>query len=683
MSDLPVPVIVVTAQQDDVEHVNRILRDAGHPVRCRWINDLEVLSGELDAREPHLILLFADRTEATVGAVAKTRSQWAPMVPLVVVSNNADETTMTEAMEEGAQDLVSVNQRQRILAVAEREMRSYRLEHALNDTLNSATQYKRQLRAFMAGSVDAIADVQEGIIVEANQAWVDLFGYADPADAHIPLMDCVECGNHPALKGALIACGKGQWDGNELKVRAVRADQSAVPIEFHLEPSIYDGEPAVKLSVRQKNEPPQQPEELVARAVHVDPPTGLLNRQRFLQLLTDRLDEKPQDGARALTVIRIDKFRELQNELGPIASEEILIQVAGLLRGMTNEKDISGRLGGTIFAVVLERGTLRDIQAWAEHAVSRISGNIFEIANRSVSATCTIGLAEIGQGTEVVEDIVRKAEAANQLGRERGGNQVVLEETSDESTRIKRFDSLWVHQIKSALVDNRFRLAHLPIAKLSGGGGKIYDTVLRMIDQQGDEVRASEFMASAQRNNLSRPIDRWVIGSSIVYCAHQHCDLLFIKLSRNSINDDSLIDWVCTQVREQKVKPQQFCFQISETDAMQNLKRVHSVAERLRKAGFSFAIEHFGLGRDPMRILNQMPMNFVKIDGSLMQTVAVDPAQQDRVRAFVHAAAKRQIGTIAERVEDANTMAVLFQLGIDYMQGHYVHEPEVVLEEQA
>jgi EAL domain-containing protein (putative c-di-GMP-specific phosphodiesterase class I) len=154
-----------------------------------------------------------------------------------------------------------------------------------------------------------------------------------------------------------------------------------------------------------------------------------------------------------------------------------------------------------------------------------------------------------------------------------------------------------------------------------------------------------------------------------------------VKLSSESIIDRTLFDWLVQQVASSGIEPASLGFQVSEEDATQYLKQTKNLAEQLKGHGFIFAVEHFGIGRDPLRILSQTPMHYVKIDGSLMQSLATNHALQEKVRGFVAAAEKRKILTIAERVEDANTMAVLFQLGVAYMQGHYVHEPEVVLEE--
>ena len=680
MLQAPVPLIVLSGREDDVELVNRSMRDGGHPVRCHWVTKVDALAGAIDDHSPELVCFFPDSLPAAIRDIAKIKQQAAGSIPLVVVSNAAQEADIAEALLAGAQDLVSLGQTERLRSVAERELRAFRLERALNETVSSASQYKRQLKAFMAGSVDAIAQVQEGILVDANQAWADLLGHpASDGLLGAPLMDLFDATSQAALKGALVACARGQWNGEWLKVVAKTAAGSKLPIELQLEATAVDGDPAVKLSVPRRTSAAPEPEELVEQAVHKDPTTGFYHRRRFLEVLTDRLDQGTRGGVRVLAYVRPDKFRELEEQIGPLASEDVLVQIAEQLRELTQPLDLYGRFGGQIFTLFLERGTLRDVEAWAQNVLARVAARIFETAHNTLSVTCTIGLAEVGPTTERLDALVAEAQRSNQLGRGKGGNRVVLQQTSDESTRVQRFDEIWVHQIKSALMENRFRLAHLPVASLGGEQKIMYDTVVRLIDTQGDEVLPAEFMPAAMRNRLLRAIDRWVIGATLGFCAKTPLDCVFVKLSNESVIDKTLVDWLTKAVESSGVAPAQLCFQVSEENATQYLQQTQALAAALRAKGYRFAIENFGVGRDSGRILAQTPMDFLKIDGSLMQTIATDTSLQDRVRVYVQAATGRAIPTVAERVEDANTMAVLFQLGIAYMQGHYVHEPEVVL----
>jgi diguanylate cyclase (GGDEF)-like protein len=681
MSQAPVPLIVVTPAEDDVELINKTLRDAGHPVRCQWVKRVEDLEPALCSTSPELLWFRADRFATPIHDIAKIRQKAARSVPLLAVADNADESAVTDALLAGAQDLVSIRQRDRLKAVAERELRTYRLERALNETLQSASQYKKQLKAFVAGSVDAIAFVQEGIVVEANQAWAELFGDESDEAMNRPLMDLFDAASQAAVKGAVVACGKGQWSNEPINVTAKLRSGSTSAISLMLEPIELDGEPAVKLKVPREEPAAAPPEDLVELTLNKDLATGFYHRRRFLDVLSERLESSPRSGVRALAYVRPDKFGEIENEVGPVASEDLLVGLADVLRRLAHPLDVCGRFGGNVFTMLLQRGTLRDIEAWAENAVKQVAEHIFEAADRTLPITVTVGIAEVGPTTAQSDSLIANAEKANRRGRQRGGNQVVLEETSDESTRIQRFDEIWVQQIKWALVENRLRLAHLPIASLGGERKTMFDTVLRMIDQQGDEVSAAEFMPAARRNKLLRAIDRWVVAATIEYCSKQAADCIFVKLSHESLLDATLPDWLAKLAQDSGVAPARLCLQVGEDDATQYLKQTRALAEQLKTQGFMFAIEHFGVGRDPMRVLTQTPMQYLKIDGSLMQSLATNPGLQDQVRGYIKAAEKRKIQTIAERVENANTMAVLFQLGAAYMQGHYLQEAEVVLGE--
>jgi EAL domain-containing protein (putative c-di-GMP-specific phosphodiesterase class I) len=177
-------------------------------------------------------------------------------------------------------------------------------------------------------------------------------------------------------------------------------------------------------------------------------------------------------------------------------------------------------------------------------------------------------------------------------------------------------------------------------------------------------------------------LDRWVIGSAFAYCESHKQERLFVKLSKDSVTDSTLLDWISTQAKSAQLQPGQLCFQVTEADAAQYLKPLKQLFTELQKLEYYTAIEHFGLGRNSLQLLERLPLHMIKFDGSILQNIETNLPQQEAIKSFVTVAHKRKIETIAERVEQASTMAVLFQLGLDHMQGHYVHEPDVVLEDR-
>ncbi len=244
---------------------------------------------------------------------------------------------------------------------------------------------------------------------------------------------------------------------------------------------------------------------------------------------------------------------------------------------------------------------------------------------------------------------------------------------------MQSYDKVWVKHIKAALMENRFRLVQQPVASLQGDDPVMFDVLVRMIDGSGKEVLPSEFMAAAERNDLMKNIDRWVVGASLSFAAQRKPGCLFVRLSKDTVADATFPGWLENHVRSTRAEPSRLCFQITEIVATSYTTPAKALAEGLRQRGFRFAIDGFGSGRDSQGLLDVIPLDFVKIDGALVQSLAADPQLQARTRTLVEAATKRLIQTIAERVEDANTMAVLWQIGVQYIQGYFIKEPEQVV----
>jgi EAL domain-containing protein (putative c-di-GMP-specific phosphodiesterase class I) len=226
---------------------------------------------------------------------------------------------------------------------------------------------------------------------------------------------------------------------------------------------------------------------------------------------------------------------------------------------------------------------------------------------------------------------------------------------------------------------NRFRLVQQPIASLVGEGDAMVDLVVRMLDDKGAEVLPSEFLAAAQRTDLMKNIDRWVVGAAMSYCAARKPHRVFVRLSRDSMRDQTLGTWLQQQLRASGVDSRRIVFELPEVLATSHLRETKELQALIRPLGFELAIESFGAGHEPSQLLSHVPVNYVKIDGSLMQGLANDRSLQEQVKTLVEQAKAHGAATIAERVEDANTMAVLWQLGVEFVQGYFVNAPEEVV----
>ena len=678
-----ISIAVLTENQDDVQVINSALRDAGHAAHCHWISTPNKLADTLSAENVELLILNCDSYKDSIQQVIKQKDCYKPEVPVIATQETADEASIQKAMQAGACDLVSISRKTRLQSVVSRELRALRVERALNSTLHSATEYRRQLKDHMDLSSSSIALVHEGIFTDVNDAWMAQFKISNRDELiGMPVMDTFDSESQAALKGALIATIEGKWQSGEkliVKSRIDTGDNDELHLEFRK--FEFDDGPCVQVRIAPQLKVAEEPTKLVHKALQRDPTMLFFHRAQFVERITKRLQRKPAQGTHCLVYIKPDNFGEVLDKVGILHSEEILAQLAEEIRKRMHPRDVAGRFEGTSIMVLLERGSARDAQVWGKQICDHIAKHTFEVEDRSTHITCTAGACAVNEVFGSLEKFIAATVGAHKLGKEAGGNTSFLDESAEEDTKQREFDAIWVKHLKAALMDDRFRLAQLPIAGLRSDSIKMYDLLVRMIDEQGNSVLPSEFLPAAARNNMMKNIDRWMLQSAVDFCNEGDADRVFVRLSKQSIIDTTTASWMEQTLDAEGFDCSRLVVQIPERDAAKHIKQTRALVKHARKLGIGFALEHYGIDQERFQILDILKPDYIKLDGELMHTLMTDSNMQGAVSKIVKAAQERKIKTVAERVENANAMAVLFQLGLDFMQGHYVHEPEVVLQE--
>jgi len=680
-----IAIAVLTSSEEDVERVNKTLRSAGHAAHCHWVIDPAQFEENLNTDAIELIVHFKENYSDQIRQVVKHKNLFRPELPVIAVQESVGESDIQAALDQGARDLVSSELGSRWLSVVERELRALRLERALNATVCAANEYKRQLHDYMQRSENPIAYAQDGIVTSANSAWIEHFEAAGEDEViGLPLMDGFETSSHAAIKGALIAVVKGKWQEDEklkAKTRSTARDD-AQDLELCFQLVEFEDGPHVQVEIMPQVVDVDEPTKLVHDALQRDPTTLFFHRAQFIERVEKRLAKKPSSGIQVLAYVRPDRFSTVRDDVGIIDSEEVLAILAEQIREWLHPRDCAGRFEGTGIMVLLERGNENDAVAWGQQLVDHIHNFDFCVGDHTFNLTCTIGVCPVSGVFSNLEELVRATVDTCDRGRKKGGNTVLLNESDKSDSRLQRYDEIWVRHIRAALMENRFRIAQLPIAGLRSERGGMYDMLVRMLDEQGNSVLPSEFLPAAERNNLMKTIDRWIITASMDFCLEENAEMVFVRLSRQSLQDGTLIDWVAQELGKRQLPGQRLCLQVAERDAAKHIKLTRALSQACRSAGMPFALTHYGLDQNRTQILDILKPDYIKIDGELMHTLITNTDLQENVRALAAACDQRNILTIAERVENANEMAVLFQLGVHFMQGHYVHEPEVVLAEQ-
>ena len=661
-----VRMLVVSPAPELASRVNTAVRGAGLVAQVEWARNAADAAAQCERTAYDL--LFVELPVVDPAAVTKVANAHQPPTPVVGLADEPDDDLWTRALAAGLRDLVPTGRGAQVAAVARRELAALTAQRAVAAAHGHAEIVRGERDALFVNSGDALAHAEDGSVVAANPAWSELFG-AERAAAGTPVMDVFEAAAHAPLRTAL---RKGARATLELTARG--DGDTRVPVTVDLRRLGDTGllEVAIRSGAGQRTLARE-----LERAQREDRDTGLLNRAAFIDEIRTRADD-------TLVLARIDDFARVVEQMGVLGSDSVAVQFAALVHGRLPEHATAGRLEGTLLGLLLPGMSADAARAWSSEVAAAVGGKVFEFDGRSTALAASFGIRPPGQSDPGKR--LDQALAALRAARASGGKGVEIyaepkAEASVDDTTIS--DADWATRIKRALMSGHFRLAFQPVASLRGEKTENNDTLLRLLDPEHGEVLPGEFLPAAERTGLMPSIDRWVIGHAIKTLkepAHrERGTTVFVRVSDASLNDESLEKWLSSQLDPAPLAPGRLVFEISETQAERLLKSARARATGFKSRGCGVLLSRFGGRAGSAQMLDHLPVDYVKFDTQLLAGLARDADRQATVKALLKDLHAHNARSIAPGVEDANSMAVLWQLGIDFVQGNYLQEPEVVI----
>ena len=412
--------------------------------------------------------------------------------------------------------------------------------------------------------------------------------------------------------------------------------------------------------------------------------TGLINRREFEELMDTCVASACGEGRRhALLYLDLDEFKLVNDTAGHLAGDELLRQLATLLRARIRPNDVLARLGGDEFGILLEDADLDRARRIAEEACAAVRSFRFAWQERSFQVGISIGLVPIDSGMSDRVQLLAAADAACYVAKEAGRGRV-HEYQEDDAALVERYGAMqWVHRIQSALEEERFFLIRQEIRPLrpEEGQPEISEIFIRMRDEQGQVALPGSFIPAAERYRLISRIDRWVVQNAFrKLVEHQRSSPVelhwAINLSGGSIDEESFLADVLAELDSSGVSPHSILFEITETAAVANLARAQQFIRTLKARGCRFVLDDFGTGLSSFAYLKNLDVDFLKIDGGFVRDVNESSIERALVESIHQIGQLLGIGTIAESMENDEILATLEQIGVNYVQGYGVARPE-------
>jgi len=413
--------------------------------------------------------------------------------------------------------------------------------------------------------------------------------------------------------------------------------------------------------------------------------TGLVNRREFERRLQEALDSaRAGDVMHALAYLDLDRFKVVNDTCGHTAGDNMLREVASLLKDAVRDSDTVGRIGGDEFALLLVGCPLEKARQIADDVVRSVGEYRFVWKDKMFNVGVSIGLVEIGRDGGALADIMNSADSACYVAKKQGGVHVHVYSAREEANARHRGEIHWLQRLQGALRDGKFELYYQPIVHARAGGlrGPALEVFVRLEPETGQPSEPpAQFIRAAERYRLMPLVDRWVVQAVLSALGRGGLRLpqgrsVAINIAGQTLGDAQFLEFVVDCLDHTGASPNDICFEITESSVVANLDHARRFIEVLHGMGCEFALDDFGSGLGSFAKLRTLPMDYLKIDGSFIRNLAADSINQAMVAAMIDLSRSLNFRVVAEQVEDQSSLDTVKSMGIDFVQGFIIAKPQ-------
>ncbi|MEO0442942.1 MAG: EAL domain-containing protein [Pseudomonadota bacterium] len=681
---VPFRLLIINDSQDEAQRLTSMFQNAGRPCRAQHISHEEAFVKIIEEQGWDLVIAHSDATSLTPAVAIRTIRQYNHDLPVILLIDDDSQRTVIDGMKLGACDVIKLDDDQHLLLVVNRELENRQQRKNTRLAERKVREMEQRNHQLLDSSKNGIALIQDGMYNYTNDSFAQMCGYSNGDEInYLPVMDMIHDEDKDKLKSTLknFLLQNDAEKNNHVSFKVRTAEGGYKNIEGELSLGNFEEEPCIELILKASLSNNETLAAEIESLKFIDDVTGLSNRARFTKQLDHVIQQASSDeSSHGLLYIDIDQFESaVTASVGIDGGDEVLCTIADFLRDHSQTDDFLARTGDHAFAMITHESNIEKLLNTANVLCDQIREHFFEIKNKTVRLTISIGITSINETTIDNRDALNQVNKAIKVLRAQKNG--IVGDGSNMYQAKNSEETVLGSVLQKALSDNRFKLLFQPVVSLRGDEVERYEVLLRMVSESGEDVSPTHFLQTAESMKVNTKIDRWVLLEAIKHLGNHnkkagHAQLQ-VNISHYTLCDASVLPWLKVAFSAAKVDPSCIILQAPETEVSQHLTAAKSFIEEANSMGIEFCITHFGCALEPLSLIEHIDAKHIKVDNSFSVEIQENPNNTEGFEQLVSALSSRDKTIIVPMVENASILSTLWKLGVHCIQGNYLQPPGV------
>ena len=673
-TELP-DILVVDHTSINAELISSIFTRHQIPVNLDLIHSIPDLLEKLEQKPWQAIFLVIDDIPVSIDALMEAMPAINKKCPVVVISREYDRETALSHIQSGARDVFSLDE---IDHLARLTRQLFLNNQQQNTVLKQRQALKESHERFLALSNQvpmAIAFIHEGAFININPAFQNFFSVSGADEvSEISFLDLIADDDISKVKATLQKINSSD-KSTSLIIESVNVKKNAdtlSPVNLIISQTTLNGETGLQVIF--------QPVEWdIKPSIAILNHNQLLGPEVFIQSLNQVIRKTVKKQAYSLCFFELDGYSRIKKNIGITRSDHLLHEISDFMTTHASADVKISRLNSDVYTVLVNADTATQCIDKINSLQEEFAAHSFNSIDRAINVSSNIGIVHITDQIHTPDQALSLADVACTVSRNRKQNQPHIYNPEEDRSTVEHVDQNWTDKIQDALKNNNFKLLFQPIVSLGSEKEIIYEVLLRIKGSGKEDTLPGQFLHFARQSNLESDIDKWVIQHAILTLQKNKnpATRLFINLSEASLKDISFIEWIEEHYTSEVPN---LVFEIPEYSALKWQSETLHFIQEIKSLKGEICIDQFGNHPESKQQINALQADFHKIDGAFVSNLSTNRKHQSIVHNICHGSEKSATKTIATYVQDADSMAILWREGVDFVQGNYLQPPAAHLD---